>query len=168
MADILRAALDKMNSGFFDPGPDGATPDLPAHTDHGPDTKSLEARITSIELHLGLRKPPSPPPLTHPTCSVSKLKLPLRFFPAIPQTANSPSNVSNLISGYKNALFEAQARMATPWTLTQADFDKHSPAFFPCDERVTVASIQGFLTAMAAKGVGRTAVQQFTNNSHRT
>lgn len=157
MADIVKAARDKLSSGFFEVGPEElktTPPDL--------DKMSLEARILRIEQHLGfVPKPAPPPPPTHAICSYSGLRLPAKFF-GVPTTTRKP--VSQFFNAYKSA--RPDHKMAIPKTISQEAFDKYEPEFFPDDVPLSTKRIEEFLTFAAKKGLGQTPVQSFATRSY--
>ena len=159
MTNEYNSAHGKLKSGFL-----GTTPLQPEPTKTPPtlDEMSLEQRVAQIEIHLGIRPKPLPPMATHTVCHFSGLRLPLKFFP-------SPLPVkpmSQFFNAYKSAHPDAKGKMAIPKTISQDTFDKFEPEFFPDDVPLGTKLVQSFLVAAAAKGLGETETQMFTNRGH--
>lgn len=129
-------------------------------------TKTIDERLTRIEVHLGLRPAPPPPPApSHAICALRGLKLPARFF-GVPTT--DPQPVSQFYNAYKSAHPDQRSRMAIPWTITQETYDRYAERFFPDTEPLSTKRVQEFLVFAGTKRLGRRPMQQFTNRTHTT
>lgn len=151
----------QFGSGFFNDNgamPASAQNTTPTSNNTAEITRAIDDRLKRIELKLGLRQPDLEPERTHARCSFSGLILPAQFFPS---PLRSDTAQSQFYNAYRSATDAERNVMAIPRTLSQDDFDKHSPVFF-ANKAMGTRLVKEFLVYAAREKLGRARVASFS------
>ncbi len=150
-------AIRKIDSGFFNDNEAflaTAQRTNPTSNNTADRIQAIDDRLKRIEMQLDLRQPDLEPERTHARCSFSGLILPAQFFPS---PLGSDTAQSQFYNAYRSATDAERNVMAMPRTISQDDFDKHSPVFF-ANKAMGSRLVKEFLVYAARKKLGRTKV----------